>query len=259
MNDVSSLRQSITTPVEAKEYVAKGTGFHVFLGFFGLIFGFLILTLATSGIALLGLLILLLFSYWQSKKAHAILHGSGLRLSESQMPTIYASVVNQSKRLGMKEVPEVYIIEDNSQNAFALKHGNKSHVVLVDDLVYGALMTKKPKVIDFIIGHELAHHALGHTNTLRGMIRNYFRPLSRLDEFSCDAVAHALVDDPEVTKDALMMMLVGPHLTKLVNHESFEHQVQEVAKNRYSRKGERILSHPLLLRRYARILDPDLK
>jgi Zn-dependent protease with chaperone function len=168
-------------------------------------------------------------------------------------------VVSQSKRLGMKEVPEVYIIEDNSQNAFALKHGNKSHVILVDDLVYGALMTKKPKIIDFIIGHELAHHALGHTNTIRGMIRSYFRPLSRLDEFSCDAVAHALVEDPEAAKDSMVMMLVGPHLTKLVNHESFDQQVQEVVENRYSRKGERLLTHPLLLRRYARILDPSLR
>ncbi len=70
--------------------------------------------------------------------------------------------------------PELFIVEDNQQNAFAIKHGSKSYVVLIDDTVFGAMATGNAGALHFIIAHELAHHALGHKGALSSPITDYY-------------------------------------------------------------------------------------
>ena len=81
-----------------------------------------------------------------------------------------------------------------------------------------------------------------------------YKPLARLDEFSCDAVAHALTGDPASSKDALALLLVGPHLFRSVDRAALDQQATQVEGDKYSARAERTLSHPLLLRRYARVM-----
>ena len=183
------------------------------------------------------------------------LRGSALQVDEYQFPEIHRSALAMSERLGLSECPEIYIVEDNHQNAFAVKKGSKSYIVLIDDIVYGAMATGNSGALDFILGHELAHHALGHTSFFRAMIRSKYTPLCRLDELSCDGVAHALVGDKTAARDALALLLVGPQLFKSVNKEALDRQAREVIEDKYTKKVERNLSHPLLLRRYARLQE----
>lgn len=248
------------TQIDARQYVAAGTGFHTAVGYTVTILLSLIFIIATvagtAGAALIAWAIVGLFYFSRVKKARATLRGSALRVSQSQFPAIHALVSDLCARLQIHELPEVYIIEDNQQNAFALKHGAKKYVVLIDDIVHGALSTGNEKVLSFIVAHELAHHALGHTNWLRALVSASYKPLSRLDEFSCDGVAHALTADPESSKDALALLLVGPHLFRSVDRAALDEQALQVAGDKYSVRAERTLSHPLLLRRYARVQQP---
>jgi Zn-dependent protease with chaperone function len=246
------------TKLDPQQYVAPGTGLHTALGYtITIVLGtlFIVATaVGTMGIALVAWAIAGLFYFSRVKKARATLRGSALRVDQTQFPAIHAIVADLCARLDITELPEVYIIEDNHQNAFALKHGARKYVVLVDDIVHGALNTGNEKVLSFIVAHELAHHALGHTNLLRGIVSTSYKPLSRLDEFSCDAVAHALTGEAASSKDALALLLIGPHLFASVNRAALDQQALQVADDKYSARAERTLSHPLLLRRYARIM-----
>lgn len=244
--------------INIKSHVAKGTSFHSFVGWSLLLFlGPVVIAgtvLGTMGFALIGWLIAGLLYYGRLKKTKARLMGSALKVSSDQFPEIHSAATSMAQSLGIPE-PEIFIVEDNQQNAFAIKHGSKSYVVLVDDVVYGAMATGNAGALYFILAHELAHHALGHTGTLRSLITQHYKPLSRLDEFSCDAVAHAIVGDANAALDALTLLLIGPQLFARVNKTALKRQAAEVIANSYSKKAEQGMTHPLLLRRYSRITD----
>lgn len=243
---------------DPKKYVAPGTGFHSLVGwslFF--IVGPLMIAatvMGTMGLALIGWLIAALLYYFRLKKTKARLMGSALRVGADQFPEIHNAASAISRMMGLDE-PAIFIVEDNQQNAFAIKHGSKSYVILIDDIVFGALATGNAGALNFILAHELAHHALGHTGTLRSMVTQYYKPLSRLDEFSCDAVAHAVIGDPQAARDALALLLIGPQLFGRVNKAALDRQAREVADNKYSKQAEHGMTHPLLLRRYSKIVE----
>jgi Zn-dependent protease with chaperone function len=246
--------------IDPKAHIAPGTGLHVVIGWLVLLVVgpllFLVAVFATYGIALLGLIVAGAFYFTLVKQAQARLKGSAIQVSGTQFPEIHAVVQDYAQRLGLNEVPQTYIIEDNRLNAAALKHGSKQYVILIDDIVYGATATGNDKTLSFIIGHELAHHALGHTGFWRHMIASRYPTLSRLDEFSCDAVAHALVGDANAAHDAIALFLVGPQLYQKVNRTALAQQALELSADKHAKKSERSLSHPLLLRRYNAITNP---
>ena len=241
--------------VDPKKYITKGTGFHAFLGWVLLIVGGLFAILITTGIALIAWIILSIFQHFMVKRSVAALRGSALRVDHEQFPWLYQATQELANRLNMDHCPDVFITEANTQNAAAFKLGRKNTIILTDDLVYGMLHRGNEKALEFIVAHELAHHALGHTSYFRGTIRSFYTKLSRLDEFTCDAVAHALVDDLEASKDALTVLLVGPQLFDRVNKDALERQARSVGTDKYAKKAERYMTHPLLLRRYQAIVD----
>lgn len=246
--------------IDPKSYVEPGTGLHTFVGWaLLLLFGPLVIlatVAATAGTALIFWLVALVMYTFRIKKALARLKGSAVKVDDTQFPEVAEIARTVAGNLGLVECPEIYIVEDNHQNAFALKHGSRKIVVLIDDLVHGALATGNPKALRFLIAHELAHHALGHTGVLRSFISSKYLPLSRLDEFSCDSVAHAVTGDTTAARDALTLLLIGPQLFQRVNKEALEAQAREVSADRYSRRAEGGLTHPLLLRRYVRLQPP---
>jgi Zn-dependent protease with chaperone function len=122
----------------------------------------------------------------------------------------------------------------------------------VDDIVEACLRSGEPHTLAFILGHELAHHALRHTGLLRMALAKYNKKLARLDEFSCDAVANQLVGNPTVSAKALTTLLTGPQLLKFANLNQLFAQAEESANDENSVKAERQLSHPLILRRIQR-------
>jgi hypothetical protein len=101
----------------------------------------------------------------------------------------------------------------------------------------------------------MAHHALGHTGILRSSLSKSFKKLSRLDEFSCDAVANALVADKKVSVRAIALLTVGPQLMSYLNFESLIQQAHKANLDKHSKKAERRLTHPLMLRRLSRFIS----
>ncbi len=237
--------------VDANDYIEPGTGLQLIFGWVLISALGVILLLSTCGV---GALVAAIFYYTRQRIAEANIKGSALRVGPKQFPDIYEMAEEIAESLDM-ETPEVYILESNVQNAFAIKYGGKRFVILVDDVIFGCQMTQNMDSLRFIIAHEMAHHTLGHTKLIRSQMRAVYLPLSRLDELSCDAVAAAVVGK-EAAADALTLLIVGPHLYSQVNRPSLERQSIQVEENKYTKKAERQLNHPLLLRRLARVI-PD--
>jgi len=64
-----------------------------------------------------------------------------------------------------------------------------------------------------------------------------------------------LVGEKAVAFHGILLLTIGYALLPYVNQESLLKQTQEVVQNKYSKKAERTLTHPLLLNRLHRILS----
>lgn len=238
-------------PVDPRKHIAPGTGLRTMLAWIPMLAILTMLTVTTFGI---GLLAALLSGWAMRKKIHARIKGSGVRVGPDQLPEIHKAVESFARRLGMKKVPEVYVVEDAVQNGVAVKLGSNDIVLLTDDVIWGALHAGDPRALGYVIGHELAHVALGHTGTLRSIQRSSFPSLSRLDEFTADNVATALVNDRSLAVKGITLLTVGPQLVPHINMAAMERQAQEVWGDKQSKKAEQGLTHPLLFRRIANVL-----
>jgi Zn-dependent protease with chaperone function len=156
--------------------------------------------------------------------------------------------------MGLKAAPAIYIFEGNTINAIAARVAGRKVIILQDDLVDACLRSGDARTMGFVLGHEMAHHALGHTGLIRASLRLSLKKLSRLDEFSCDSVANALVHDSRVSATAIALLVTGPQLMPYLNLDALMKQAQEVSMEKAAKKAERKLTHPLLLRRLARFI-----
>ena len=235
--------------VNASSHVAEGTGLWTTIGY--LVTGLVGLAgvVSTMGMALILGLIGLIVGYLTQKRVFARLKGSHLQVSQHQLGEVYACAREFSTRLGLAQVPDIYVVETSELNAVAFKLFARKAVLLTDDLLWGALHVESPQTLRFIIAHELAHHALGHTSFFRGSVASTFRPLGRLDELSADRVALQLVGDREVAYEGLMLLTVGPQLLPYVNRTALLQQAMEVGQDKRSKKSEAGMTHPLVLRR----------
>ncbi len=240
-------------PVTPSAHVASGTSRYTWLGYGALLVGILAAAAGSMGMALLLIPIGLVVQHFQAKTVRALIRGSGVQVSPIQLPQLYAVVEQFAQRLGMKEVPEVYIVEESVQNGFAVKLGKRDLLLLTDDAVWGALQSKDPHALGFIVGHELAHIALGHTGVLRNMLRSAFKPLSRADELTCDNVAAELVGNDDLAIQGLALLTVGPQLMPYLDMDALLAQADQVCADGASKKAERRLTHPLLLRRIGNL------
>lgn len=139
------------------------------------------------------------------------------------------------------------------QNGFAVKLGKRELVLLTDDVIWGALQSRDPHALGFVVGHELGHIALGHTGAFRSMLSTAFKPLSRADELSRDNVAAKLVGNVDIAVHGVTLLTVGPQLLAYLNDEALLTQAQQVCADRLSKKAEKKLTHPLLLRRIGNL------
>lgn len=238
--------------VDQKKFIEKGTTLTLAFAYIVSLFGILIGGVISYGILWIGLIIAPIADYFNRKKTMALLRGSGLQVGPHQFPEIHACALEYAQRLNLPVAPDIFIIEGNVINAAATKIGGRKVIILVDDIVDACLRSGQPKTLSFILAHEMAHQALGHTGLFRATLTKFLKKLARLDEFSCDAVANQLVGDPRISARALTTLLTGPQLLRYVNVAQVEAQAREVAANKHSIKAERALTHPLILRRISR-------
>lgn len=92
------------------------------------------------------------FSYWYSDKIVLKLYRAR-PVSESEAPGVYGMVEELAHGAGLP-TPRVYVVDDDTPNAFATGRNPQNAVVAVTT---GILKTLSPRELRGVLGHELAH------------------------------------------------------------------------------------------------------
>lgn len=218
---------------------------------------YFILTVSIIGILyilLIGLFLLLM-------QAFCIGHikQNTVKITKNQFKEIYDIVEKYSKKLNIKNMPDVYLMQSGGVlNALATRFLFKDIVILYSDILELAY-EQGENAVNFIIAHELAHIKRKHISKKKYILCAEIIPFlglaySRACEKTCDKIAAAIVEKSPI--EGLLVLAAGKKLYKKVNPSYF---VSEA----YNEKGfwgwfsEICSTHPHLATRvrYLKIQD----
>ncbi len=181
--------------------------------------------------------------------------GNAIKVSKDQFPETFDILYSQSKKLGLDEVPDMYILQGNGAlNAFATRLSNTNFVVLFSD-IFEIAHEEGEDAVSFIIGHELGHIKRKHIHWTRSVMTlpARFIPFlnsaySRAREYTCDNIGYNL--SPKGAISGLLILAAGKKLYKKINVSNFIDKSQE--KPSISRWLAEVCStHPHLFKRVA--------
>lgn len=197
----------------------------------------------------LGLIGLYIFFSFGVMVGH--IKGNGVKLTPQQLPGVYSVIEQQSIKLGLRNIPEAYLLQSGGiLNAFATRFVGSNYIVLYSELVEAAL-EEDTQVLDFIIAHELGHIKRNHmTWKLLTLPASLFPFLgaaySRACEYTCDNIGASLA--PKGVRNGLLILAAGRKLYKEVD-------TRNVMRQNYTGAGfwfwfaEKVASHPHLSNR----------
>ena len=182
--------------------------------------------------------------------------GNAIQVSEKQFPQLFRLTAAHARRMELKEVPAVYVLQSGGAlNAFATRFSGRDFVIINSDVLELAL-DQGEAAVGFIVGHELAHLWRGHLRhrwlTMPARLVPYLgAAYSRACEYTCDRVGAAC--QPEGAISGLLALAAGKQLHAHVDVREFAAQAQK-DQSFWIRRAELVSSHPLLTKRVAALL-----
>ena len=155
--------------------------------------------------------------------------GHFVLVSEQQCPQIHRVLVESANEVGLSQPPVAFIYNSNGViNAFARRLLGKPYVFLTSSLID----VDTDAQVRFVIGHELGHHAAGHLNWAKTLLKlpAHIVPFlpqaySRGRELTADRIGAYLARDLEASRGALQMLACGSaRLNPVLNHRAFAAQ-----------------------------------
>ncbi|MCB2214080.1 M48 family metallopeptidase [bacterium] len=218
-------------------------------------------TFCVSGLFILGMFVI---SALMIRSHHRSLMRNALPVDELRTPEL--TQLTDECELKLQPGPvSTYVVDKNVMNAYTFGIGNPKALVLYAPLMQ--VMT--PGELQFIIGHEMGHVALGHTwlNTIVGGLAGIpapfgaavilyaaFRWWNRMCEFSADRAGLLACGDLNLAVSALVK-LAAPEIR---SQQDFDRALavldaqDDAVSNRIA---EAFQSHPMLIRRINRLRD----
>lgn len=178
-----------------------------------------------------------------------------IRITPKNFPDIYERVELYAKRLGMKKVPEVYVIQQNGiLNAFSSFILRKQYIEIYADIFEIAYREHKDlDAISFVIAHEMAHIKYKHATfgycikiLFTNMIPILSSTASRAREYSCDRLAQKVTGNDGI--DAMFSLMAGKHLYKMVDKEDYLEYAKSV-KGFFVWVANLLADHPVMTKR----------
>src|SRR5438445_2065712 len=189
------------------------------------------------------------------------IRGSAVRLGSDQFPDLHARVEDLARRVGLRRIPNVYLMQhDGALNAFAMRFVRTHMVVLFSDLLEACGDSAAAR--DMIIGHELGHIRACHLRGRWLLMPASFVPflgsaLSRAREYTCDRYGSAATDDRDGALLGLAILSAGGKYGPFVNRAAFLDQRRDL-RGAWMVIGEWLGSHPPLTKRIW-ALAPELE
>ncbi len=174
--------------------------------------------------------------------------GNSIRVSEHQLPEIYQLVIHCSKRLGLKKIPNVFITQDPTMNAYTM--GFKAPYIIV--LNSGLVEALTPEELIFVIGHEMGHIKFWHSMLLSLLYpigKNFvFVDLligfwGRKTEYTSDRCGLVCVRIKDSALRAILKVATGKKAGGSIDLDYLSTQLQEVKSWGLNRTGELLVSH----------------
>lgn len=186
------------------------------------------LIVGTLGIALVYIVLAYLAFLFAHSGFITHLKGNGVRITESQFPDLHSRLLQACQNVGLKEVPEAYLLRTDFFNALATKFLGRHFVVLFTDVVDA--LDNQPGAIDFYIGHEIGHihrkHLVWNPVLLPAMIFPLLgAAYRRAEEYTCDRYGVACCESDEDVRAALAAIAAGDSRWKTINVEAYLGQV----------------------------------
>ncbi|WP_066628290.1 M48 family metallopeptidase [Labilibacter marinus] len=188
------------------------------------------------------------------------LRGNAVKITEAQFPDIYHIIKSQSGKLGLKKVPDVYLLQAGGLlNAFAARFMGRNYVVLYADIMEEAYENNLESV-EFVIAHELGHIKRKHMQKDIWLFPALFVPFlsqaySRACEYTCDNIGAVLCPKGAVT--GLVLLASGKKLYPKVDVSAFIQQ-KETDGGFWTWFAEKVSTHPRLIRRIARLVTEEM-
>lgn len=208
-------------------------------------------------------IVIALFVILSSAFYRATAFGNMILIGPQQFPELYTMVRAGAEALGMKEPPKTFLYNSNGLfNAFARRLFRGRYVFLTSALVEA----NSDEQVRFVIGHELGHHAAGHLNAWKNLIRLPARAIpflypaySRAREYTCDRIGAHLSRDPAASRSSLQMLGCGcRRLNQAMNCSAFLQQ-EAMVPPIFGFITEIFRSHPRLTRRVSAISNQEFR
>jgi Zn-dependent protease with chaperone function len=188
------------------------------------------------------------------------LRGNAVRLGPDQMPELYERIVTLSKRVGLKQTPDAYVMQAGGVlNALATKFFGSKFIVLYTDLLEAC--GENTDASDFIIAHELGHLRAGHLRWHWLLIPGLVVPFlgtaySRAREYTSDRFGFAASANSDRSLDGLCILAAGGESGPKVNRRALVAQRADL-NTVWMKIGHWLSSHPPIAHRLAE-LEPSL-
>ncbi|TYP52403.1 M48 family metallopeptidase [Thermosediminibacter litoriperuensis] len=163
------------------------------------------------------LILVALVSWGVGQYFKAFIYGNAVRVSQEQFREIDQIVKELARELNLFRVPDVFVLSgQGAPNALAIRFLTGRYILLSGEVVDLSLKRDAYAELRMIIGHELAHHALGHISIWRNFLLLPARIIpflgaaySRACELSADRVGMVLARDCKAARRALLALTVG--------------------------------------------------
>ena len=218
----------------------------------------------THGVALIGFGLIAGFLWLMNRMiqyfALARIKTNAVRVTSSQLPEVNQAVSRCAAALKIDR-PEVYVVQHNVWNAFAAKLAGQRLVVLYTGAIDSILLTGDLQQLTWLVGHEMGHHAAGHTRwthklaTPGGWFFCVFLWYSRRRELTCDRIGLYCVGNVASSLLALSNLTAGAQLARKVNVEQAMNDWVACRGEFFVRYSTFYSTHPPLLWRFLHLRE----
>jgi Zn-dependent protease with chaperone function len=180
---------------------------------------------------------------FSERRLRLLFLANAVRVGETQFTEVHKYVLDAARVLDLKEVPELYVIQNPSPAAMTI--GIDRPFIVITTGLFDLLDAHEQR---FVVGHEVGHVLSGHSvyRTMLLALTNLAQRVAwfpigyiglraivtaleewyRKSELSCDRAGMLTVQDPDAAKRALMKMAGGSRLTEM-NPDAFREQARE--------------------------------
>lgn len=176
--------------------------------------------------ALVGIPLLVL----NRNRRESSIRGSSVRLSERQFPDVYAILRSHCQRLGMTEVPELFLTGGTIAPFSQTFSSWREKYIVLHQIIFDIDDRKTLDVVSFILAHELGAIRLNQTAVWNEMLLTYIssikwlrNPLERARTYSRDRYGATL--SPTGFR-GLLINAVGRRLMDQVNLDDYFEQMR---------------------------------